>query len=90
MSRQAQTPPFHHVAQLMTARAHPVNFLASSNMSQQLSSDHKPSEDRLNSVVFYGSAVAIVLFSLWTMIFTDQAQSVISAVKSWISATFGW
>lgn len=59
-------------------------------MSQQLSSDHKPSEDRLNPVVFYGSAITIVLFSLWTMFFTDQAQGVISAVKSWISATFGW
>ncbi|WP_423824018.1 choline BCCT transporter BetT [Salinisphaera sp. SPP-AMP-43] len=60
-------------------------------MSQKLASDeHKPSEDRLNPVVFYGSALTIVAFSLWTMIFTDQAQSTISAVKSWISATFGW
>ena len=48
------------------------------------------SGDRLNPVVFYGSAIGIVAFSLWTMVFTEQASTVINAILGWISATFGW
>ncbi|GAB2802612.1 choline BCCT transporter BetT [Halomonas shantousis] len=46
--------------------------------------------DRLNPVVFYGSALGIVVFALWTMLFTESASTVIYAVLGWISATFGW
>ncbi|RJS95104.1 choline BCCT transporter BetT [Salinisphaera sp. Q1T1-3] len=59
-------------------------------MSQTSSDNTPPSEDRLNPIVFYGSAITIVLFSLWTIIFTSEAQAVINAVQGWISATFGW
>ena len=41
-------------------------------MSQINEDSKKPTKDRLNPIVFYGSAVTIVLFSLWTIIFTDQ------------------
>ncbi|MEC9482159.1 MAG: BCCT family transporter, partial [Halomonas sp.] len=46
--------------------------------------------DRLNPVVFYGSAIGIVAFALWTMFFTESASNVIYAVLGWISDTFGW
>ncbi|WP_348762480.1 ABC transporter permease subunit [uncultured Salinisphaera sp.] len=59
-------------------------------MSQNNASTQKPTKDRLNPIVFYGSAITIIVFSLWTMIFTDQAQSVIALVQGWISNTFGW
>ncbi|SHE89014.1 choline/glycine/proline betaine transport protein [Modicisalibacter ilicicola DSM 19980] len=56
--------------------------------------DNKPQEaasgDRLNPVVFYGSVIGIVVFALWTMIFTDSANATINAVLGWISDTFGW
>nr|WP_298415698.1 choline BCCT transporter BetT [uncultured Halomonas sp.] len=48
------------------------------------------SGDRLNPVVFYGSVIGIVLFALWTMIFTESASVIINTVLGWISATFGW
>ncbi|MFC0269059.1 choline BCCT transporter BetT [Kushneria aurantia] len=47
-------------------------------------------EDRLNPVVFYGSFIGIVVFSLWAMIATEQASAVINALLGWISNTFGW
>ncbi|MBZ9558379.1 MULTISPECIES: choline BCCT transporter BetT [Modicisalibacter] len=53
-------------------------------------SSASPSKDRLNPVVFYGSVIGIVVFSLWTMIATQQANTVINAVLGWISNTFGW
>lgn len=46
--------------------------------------------DGLNPVVFYGSALCIVAFSLWGMLFTDNANTVIFAALEWISNTFGW
>ncbi len=49
-----------------------------------------PARDRLNPVVFYSSVVGIVVFSLWAMIATDQANAVINAILGWISRTFGW
>ncbi|WP_016853587.1 choline BCCT transporter BetT [Halomonas smyrnensis] len=52
-----------------------------------------PSEsprDRINPVVFYGSAIGIVAFALWTMFFTEAAGGVINAVLAWISDSFGW
>ncbi len=48
------------------------------------------SGDRLNPIVFYGSVIGIVLFALWTMVFTDSASAIINSVLGWISATFGW
>ncbi|MGV8898359.1 MAG: choline BCCT transporter BetT [Burkholderiaceae bacterium] len=46
--------------------------------------------DRINPVVFYGSAIGIVAFAVWTMFFTAQAGTVINAILAWISDTFGW
>ena len=62
-----------------------------SQSNNQIDEDSKkPTKDRLNPIVFYGSAVTIVFFSLWTILFTSQAQSAISLVQGWISSTFGW
>ncbi|WP_110670731.1 choline BCCT transporter BetT [Salinicola halophilus] len=47
-------------------------------------------EDRLNPVVFYGSVIGIVVFSLWAMVATEQANGIINALLGWISNTFGW
>ncbi|KUJ84682.1 high-affinity choline transporter BetT [Microbulbifer flavimaris] len=49
-----------------------------------------PEEAKLKAVVFYSSVVGIVLFSLWAMLFTDQASEVIYGVLAWISGSFGW
>ncbi|MBS9405552.1 choline BCCT transporter BetT [Halomonas sp. TRM85114] len=54
------------------------------------STPHPSQQDRINPVVFYGSAIAIVAFALWTMAFTEPASAVINAVLGWISDTFGW
>ncbi|TDX29566.1 choline/glycine/proline betaine transport protein [Modicisalibacter xianhensis] len=48
------------------------------------------SRDRLNPVVFYSSVIGIVVFSLWTMVATEQANSIINAILGWIANTFGW
>lgn len=47
-------------------------------------------KDELNPIVFYGSAICILLFSLWGMFFTDNANTIIFATLEWISNTFGW
>ncbi|MHB0775173.1 choline BCCT transporter BetT [Halomonas sp. WWR20] len=58
-------------------------------MSPQDNNDTS-TQDRLNPAVFYSSVVGIVAFSLWTMLATEQANSVINAILGWISHTFGW
>ncbi|MBB3141044.1 choline BCCT transporter BetT [Halomonas organivorans] len=50
----------------------------------------EPRRDRINPVVFYGSAIGIVAFALWTMFFTQAAGNVINTVLAWISDSFGW
>lgn len=52
--------------------------------------NNSTTEDRLNPVVFYGSVIGIVVFSLWAMIATEQANGIINALLGWISNTFGW
>ncbi|MEX1215532.1 choline BCCT transporter BetT [Saccharospirillum sp.] len=47
-------------------------------------------EDRLNPIVFYGSTASIVVFAVWTILFTESSSSVIFAVLAWISNSFGW
>ncbi|MCM2972010.1 choline BCCT transporter BetT [Larsenimonas suaedae] len=49
-----------------------------------------PAKGRLNTAVFFGSAVCIVLFAFWAMFFTDSANTVIFAMLGWIADTFGW
>ncbi|WP_299588412.1 choline BCCT transporter BetT [uncultured Microbulbifer sp.] len=49
-----------------------------------------PEPVRIKPLVFYGSVVGIVLFSLWAMIFTEQAVNVIYGTLGWISSSFGW
>ncbi|WP_193166276.1 choline BCCT transporter BetT [Microbulbifer hainanensis] len=49
-----------------------------------------PDEAQLKKAVFYSSVIGIVLFSLWAMVFTEQANNVIFAVLAWISGSFGW
>lgn len=50
----------------------------------------KLDEKRINPLVFYGSTTAIVLFALWAMLFTEQANGIINAILGWISSSFGW
>jgi len=47
-------------------------------------------KDKINPVVFYGSAIGIAFFALWAMFFTEAAGNIIYAVLGWISDTFGW
>lgn len=35
-------------------------------------------KDRINPMVFFGSAIGIVAFALWTMFFTDSAGAVLA------------
>ena len=57
-------------------------------MDKQASEEE--TRDRLNPTVFFGSAIGIVIFALWTMLFTDQAEGAINSVLGWVSNTFGW
>jgi len=50
----------------------------------------KPQKDRINPVVFYTSAVLILLFSLTTIFFTDLSDRWINLTLDWVSNTFGW
>nr|WP_298411006.1 choline BCCT transporter BetT [uncultured Halomonas sp.] len=53
-------------------------------------SQEETGKDRINPTVFYSSVVGIVVFSLWAMIATEQANGIINAILGWISRTFGW
>jgi choline/glycine/proline betaine transport protein len=44
----------------------------------------------LNPVVFFGSAVAIVVFAVWAMIVPEGASGAIGALVGWTSRWFGW
>ncbi|WP_083411387.1 choline BCCT transporter BetT [Arthrobacter sp. UCD-GKA] len=46
--------------------------------------------NRINKVVFFGSAATILAFTLWAMIDQAGADAVITAVVGWVGATFGW
>jgi choline/glycine/proline betaine transport protein len=50
----------------------------------------EPERDRINPTVFYGSAIGIVAFAVWTMSVTASAGTVINAILAWISDIFGW
>jgi len=47
-------------------------------------------DGRINPLVFYGSTTGIVLFALWAMLFTEQANDTIYGALAWISDSFGW
>ena len=47
-------------------------------------------QDSLNKVVFYVSATLILLFSLVTILFNQQANLVITNILNWVSRTFSW
>ena len=46
--------------------------------------------DGLNKVVFYFSATLILLFSIITILFNEQANQVIINILNWVSRTFSW
>lgn len=47
-------------------------------------------QDGLNKVVFYFSATLILLFSVITILFNEQANQVIINILNWVSRTFSW
>ena len=47
-------------------------------------------QDSLNKVVFYCSATLILLFSIITILFNEQANLVIINILNWVSSTFSW
>ncbi|EXB90575.1 BCCT transporter family protein, partial [Acinetobacter baumannii 342950] len=50
----------------------------------------KSKKDPLNRVVFYISALIILIFSLVTFLFNDFANRTINTVLAWVTSTFGW
>ncbi|RJO39059.1 hypothetical protein, partial [Acinetobacter baumannii] len=49
----------------------------------------KSKKDPLNRVVFYISALIILIFSLVTFLFNDFANRTINTVLAWVTSTFG-
>ncbi|KGT47730.1 choline transporter [Acinetobacter thermotolerans] len=47
-------------------------------------------QDSLNKVVFYCSATLILLFSIITILFNEQANLIIINILNWVSSTFSW
>lgn len=47
-------------------------------------------KDHLNRVVFYVSALIILIFSLTTIFFNDFANHVLNTVLAWVSSVFSW
>ena len=43
-------------------------------------------KDRLNGVVFYISALIILIFSITTILFNDFANQTLNAVLAWVSS----
>jgi len=58
--------------------------------SSEETSKATPEEARLKPLVFYSSVIGITLFSLWAMLFTEQAGNAIYGLLAWISGSFGW
>ncbi|UHQ55603.1 MULTISPECIES: choline BCCT transporter BetT [Microbulbifer] len=58
--------------------------------SSEASSKATAEEAKIKWLVFLSSVIGIFLFSLWAMIFTEQASNVIYGVLAWISGSFGW
>lgn len=54
------------------------------------SSEATEAEAHIKPLVFYGSIIGIVLFSLWAMLYTEQAGNAINWVLARISSGFGW
>lgn len=46
--------------------------------------------NRVNKVVFFGSATGVLAVALWAIIFTEKAEAVIGAAVTWVGSTFGW
>lgn len=44
----------------------------------------------VNSVVFYGSAIIIISFAAWCMIYPSAAENLIGVMVGWVADTFGW
>ncbi len=51
---------------------------------------NEPMQDSLNKVVFFVSATLILLFSIATILFNEQANQVIINILNWVSRTFSW
>jgi choline/glycine/proline betaine transport protein len=45
---------------------------------------------RINPVVFYGAAVAIIAFAVWAIVSPEGADNAIGLLMDWISRGFGW
>lgn len=58
-------------------------------MAREDGEGEQPKEG-INPIVFYGSSLGIVAFALWTIIATEQANTVINTILAWISTSFGW
>ncbi len=46
--------------------------------------------NRVNKVVFFGSATGVLAVALWAILFTENADAVIGAAVTWVGSTFGW
>ena len=46
--------------------------------------------NRLNKVVFFGSAAAILAFSIWAIATPTGAETVIGGAVAWVTEVFGW
>lgn len=46
--------------------------------------------NQINPVVFFGSAAAILLFSIWAIIDPPNASQVIGTAVAWVGEYFGW
>ena len=54
-----------------------------------------PSEDAtkpltLNKTVFLGSAIISILLIIWTIVFPDYSETLLSSSMAWVSESFGW
>ncbi|MDO2068602.1 BCCT family transporter, partial [Escherichia coli] len=47
-------------------------------------------KDQLNRVVFYVSALIILIFSLATILFNDISNHLLNVVLAWVSDKFSW
>ena len=47
-------------------------------------------KDQLNRVVFYVSALIILIFSLTTILFNDFSNHLLNVVLAWVSDKFSW
>src|SRR5690625_4933592 len=49
-----------------------------------------PNSKKMNPVVFYGSAIIIISFTIWSFAYPRTVESLLGITVAWVTDTLGW